>query len=128
MSPRSDAVLTAVHADGKFNLVPVAEVLPEPSAVSDLVEVSSLEMAGRVPVVPRTDFHLRVEFEDGRDRFVSFNGRVKEDTDGVRHYVEAQLSHWHLDGRPVDPDAVDALFESAIDRLQEWLIAEEAAR
>ena len=128
MSIRSESAFTAAPAVGNLNLFPVAKLLAETSAVSDLVEVSSLEIAGRVPVVPRTDFHLRVEFENGRDRFVSFNGRVTEDTDGVRHYVEAQLSHWHLDGRPVDPDAVDALFESAIDRLQEWLIAEEATR
>ena|SRR5690242_17492372 len=128
MSIRSESAFTAAPAVGNLNLLPVVEVLPQPSAVPDLVEVSRGEMAGHVPVIPRTDFHLRVEFENGRDRFVSFNGRVKEDTDGVRHYVEAQLSHWHLDGRPVDPSEVDALFESAIDRLQEWLIAEEVAR
>src|SRR4051812_7434911 len=125
MSIQSASVLSANASVGNLNLLPVAQVLPEqPSTVSDLVEVSSLEMAGRVPVVPRTDFHIRVEFENGRDVFVSFKGRVKDSLDDRRTYAEAQLSKFHLDGLPVEPDAVDALFESAIDRLQEWLMAE----
>jgi hypothetical protein len=128
MSIQSASVLSASPAVGNLNLLPVAQVLPaQPSTVSDLVEVSSLEMAGHVPVIPDTDFHLRVEFENGRDRVVSFNGCVKPDTDGVRHYVEAQLSNFHINGLPVEPDVVDALFENAVDQLEQWLIAEEEA-
>src|SRR4051812_18160169 len=107
MSIGSSSVLSASPSVGKCNLVPVADVLPEASAVSDLVEVSSLEMSQRVPVIPRTAFHLRVEFEDGRDVYVSFDGRVQTDHDDNCTYADAQLSNWHINGLPADPDAVD---------------------
>src|SRR5690349_6498468 len=117
MSIRSESAFTAAPAVGNLNLFPVAKLLAETSAVSDLVEVSSLEMSLSVPVVPSTVFHLRVEFENGKDVYVSFDGNVRDSHDDHRTYKEAQLSNFHLNGLPADPAKVDALFENAVDQL-----------
>jgi hypothetical protein len=118
------AWLNALRA-GRLRMPDESVYEPEASSVvSDLVEISAGEMSQRVPVVPNTDFHLRVEFEDGRDVLVSFDGRVKDSLDDRRTYAEAQLSNWHIDGKAATPVEVDALFTDAVDQLEEWLIEE----
>jgi hypothetical protein len=110
---------------------PVTQTEPEPkpyAEVSDLVEVTAAEMSQHVLFVPNTRFHLRVEFENGRDVYISFDGRVKDDTDGVRSYAEPQLSNFYVDGLPSTPDVAGFLFEEDLDVLEEWLIEQGAAQ
>jgi hypothetical protein len=130
MSIRSESVLSAVRPDGNPNLLSgaaLADGLKASTALYDLVEVSAAEIKAHVPSVPSTRHHVRVELENGTDRYLSFDAHFIRETDeatgdDVEYY---DLYRLHLDGRPCTEDDVDALFEDGFSRLGQWLYEQE---
>ena len=120
----SVSLIGASPAVGSPNLTPVAEALPEPcAALFDLVAVSASEMDKAVSFVPKPGYHVRAEFEDGQDRYLSFDAHFIRETDeatgdDVEYY---DLYNLHLDGQPCTADDVDALFEGGLERLADWV-------
>jgi hypothetical protein len=132
MSIRSESVLTPVPPDGKPNLLSGAALenaLNASTALYDLVEVSATEVKPHVSSVPNTRYHVRVELEDGTDRYLSFNAEFIRETDErdgspVEYY---DLYRLHLDGQPCTVADVDGLFEGGLNRLATWLLEEREA-
>jgi hypothetical protein len=104
---------------------PVAPSATEPAI--DLIEEVGPQGLRNFPVPP-CDYHLRVEFSDGTEWFVSFDGQLKEDTDGERCFLEAQLSNFYVDGMPSDPQEVErVLAPQGIEAIEEWLLGDGRA-
>ena len=126
MSIGSESVLSAVRPDGNPNLLSgaaLADALNASTALYDLVPVSAAEIKPHVPSVPKTDYHVRVELENGTDRYLSFDAHFIRETDeatgdDVEYY---DLYNLHLDGQPCTADDVDALFEGGLERLADWV-------
>jgi hypothetical protein len=122
----ANALSTAIPADGKPNLLSGAALedsLKASAALYDLVEVSAAEIKPHVPSVPQTDYHVRVELENGTDRYLSFDAHFIRETDeatgdDVEYY---DLYNLHLDGRPCTADDVDGLFDGGMERLGNWV-------
>jgi hypothetical protein len=122
----SESVLSPVHADGNINLlsgVVLEDSLKASTALYDLVEVSAQEVASHVSSVPNTFYHVRVELENGTDRYLSFDAEFIRETDeatgdDVEYY---DLYRLHLDGRPCTVDDVDGLFDGGMERLGNWV-------
>jgi hypothetical protein len=122
-----DAWLQALHtgglhvSDGSL-YEPVATTTAEPE-IELIAEVGAKGL--RNFPVPPCAYHLRVQFSDGTEWFVSFNGGLVEDTDGARTYLEAQISNFHIDGQTATPDAVEHLLAPAgIEAIEEWLLGD----
>jgi hypothetical protein len=123
----ANALSTAIPSDGKPNLLAGAaltDALNASTALYDLVPVSAAEIKAHVSNVPSTGYHVRVELEDGTDRYLSFDAefiREIDERDGspVEYY---DLYRLHLDGQPCAADDVDQLFEGGMERLGEWLL------
>ena len=132
MTIGSDSVLTAIPQDGKPNLlsgVALADGLNASTALYDLVSVSAAEIKLHVPSVPKTLYHVRAEFEDGTDRYLSFDAvfiRETDERDGspVEYY---DLYRLHLDGQPCTVADVDGLFEGGLERLEKWVWEQEVS-
>jgi hypothetical protein len=130
MSIGSESVLSAVRPDGNPNLLSGAaleEYLKASTALYDRVEVSAQEVAPHVSNVPSTFYHVRVELENGTDRYLSFDAEFIRETDEatgdpVEYY---DLYNLHLDGKPCTADDIDALFEDGFSRLGQWLYEQE---
>jgi hypothetical protein len=128
----ANALSTAIHSDGKPNLLSGAaleDALNASTALYDLVSVSAGEIKPHVPSIPRTTYHVRVEFENGADRYLSFDAEFIRETDErdgspVEYY---DLYRLHLDGRPCTAADVDGLFEGGLERLAIWLVEEREA-
>jgi hypothetical protein len=128
----ANALSTAIPSDGKPNLLSGAaleDALNASTALHDLVSVSAAEIKAHVPSVPSTRYHVRVELEDGTDRYLSFDAafiRETDERDGspVEYY---DLYRLHLDGRPCAAADVDGLFEDGLERLATWLVEEREA-
>ena len=127
----ANALSTAIHSDGKPNLLSgaaLADALNASTALYDLVEVSAAEVKPRVSSVPSTRHHVRVEFEDGTDRYLSFDAEFIRETDErdgspVEYY---DLYNLHLDGQPCTVADIDRLFEGGLEHLASWLLEQEA--
>jgi hypothetical protein len=122
----ANALSTAIPSDGKPNLLSGAaleDALNASTALYDLVSVSAGEVAPHVPSVPQTDYHVRVELEDGTDRYLSFDAHfIREADEATGEDVEYyDLYHLHLDGRPCTADDVDGLFDGGMERLGHWV-------
>jgi hypothetical protein len=127
MSIQSESVLTFLAEEGNFNRLASIEASSRPrAAVFDLGEVTPAELAPHVLFVPNTRFHFRVEFEEGPDVYLSFEGRVYTERDDLRTYVGAEVYDLHLDGFPADADELEAVFPGGMAWLEEWLIEQEA--
>ena len=132
MNSRSELVLSPVHAGGNINLLSgnaLEDSLKASKALYDLVEVSAQEVASHVSSVPNTFYHVRVELENGTDRYLSFDAEFIRETDErdgspVEYY---DLYRLHLDGRPCTVRDVDGLFEGGLKRLATWLVEEREA-
>ena len=132
MALESTSVLIAIPRDGNLNLVPLANTGIESQpcgGLYDLVSVSACEIKPHVPSVPSTRFHVRVELEDGTDRYLSFDAafiRETDERDGspVEYY---DLYRLHLDGQPCTVADVDGLFDGGLERLATWLAEEREA-
>ena len=132
MTIGSESVLSAVRPDGKPNLLSgtaLADALNGSTALYDLVEVSAAEIKPHVPSVPNTFYHVRVELENGTDRYLSFDAHFIRETDeatseDVEYY---DLYNLHLDGRPCTVAGIDQLFDGGLERLGEWILNQEAA-
>ena len=128
----ANALSTAIPSDGKPNLLSgaaLADALNASTALYDLVEVSAAEIKPHVPSVPSTRFHVRVELEDGTDRYLSFDAEFIRETDErdgnpVEYY---DLYNLHLDGRLATVAQVDSLFDGGTERLATWLLEERRA-
>jgi hypothetical protein len=128
---QANALSTAIPSDGKPNLLSGAaleDALNASSALYDLVEVSAAEIKPHVPSVPATRYHVRVELENGADRYLSFDAKLLRETDErdgspVEYY---DLYRLHLDGQPCTVTDVDGLFEGGLERLEKWLFEQEA--
>jgi hypothetical protein len=126
----ANALSTAIHSDGKPNLVSVADLdlNPQPyGGLFDLVEVSAGELKRLGLTLPKAGYYVRAEFEDGTDRYLSFDAKRLRETDErdgspVEYY---DLYNLHLDGKPGTVADVDGLFEGGFERLQEWLLEQE---
>jgi hypothetical protein len=122
----ANALSTAIPSDGKPNLlsgVALKDALNASTALYDLVSVSASEIKPHVPSVPNTFYHVRVELENGTDRYLSFDAEFIRETDEatgdpVEYY---DLYNLHLDGQPCTADDVDGLFEGGLQRLGNWL-------
>jgi hypothetical protein len=127
----ANALSTAIPSDGKPNLLSGAaleDALNASTALHDLVSVSAAEIKPHVSSVPSTRFHVRVELEDGTDRYLSFDAEFIRETDErdgspVEYY---DLYRLHLDGQPCTVADVDGLFEGGLERLEKWLFEQEA--
>ena len=132
MTIGSDSVLSAVRPDGKPNLLSgtaLADALNGSTALYDLVEVSAAEIKPHVPSVPNTFYHVRVELENGTDRYLSFDAKFIRETDErdgspVEYY---DLYNLHLDGQPCTVADVDGLFEGGLSRISTWMVEERDA-
>jgi hypothetical protein len=130
MTIGSESVLTAIHPDGNPNLLSgaaLADALNASTALYDLVSVSAAEIKPHVSSVPSTRFHVRVELEDGTDRYLSFDAQFIRETDErdgrpVEYY---DLYRLHLDGQPCAAADVDGLFEGGMERLENWIWEQE---
>jgi hypothetical protein len=124
----ANAFSTAIHSDGNINLLSGAaleDTLQASAALYDLVSVSAGEIK---PRVPSTRCHVRVELENGTDRYLSFDAKFIRETDErdgspVEYY---DLYNLHLDGQPCAVADVDGLFEGGLERLENWLFEQEA--
>jgi hypothetical protein len=131
VNSRSELVLSPVHSDGNINLLSgsaLEDSLKASTALYDLVEVSAQEVASHVSSVPNTFYHVRVELENGTDRYLSFDAEFIRETDErdgspVEYY---DLYRLHLDGQPCTVADVDGLFEGGLERLEKWLFEQEA--
>ena len=128
----ANALSTAIPSDGKPNLLSGAaltDALNASTALYDLVSVSAAEIKPHVPSVPKTDYHVRVELENGTDRYLSFDAHFIRETDeatgdDVEYY---DLYNLHLDGQPCTVADVDGLFEGGLERLATWPFEEREA-
>jgi hypothetical protein len=128
---QADAFSTAITLDGKSNLLSGAaleDALNASTALYDLVSVSAGEVKPHVPSVPNTRCHVRVELENSTDWYLSFDAKLLRETDErdgspVEYY---DLYNLHLDGQPCTAADVDGLFDGGFERLQEWLLEQEA--
>lgn len=126
MNSRSELVLSPVHAGGNINLLSgnaLEDSLKASKALYDLVEISAQEVASHVSSAPNTFYHVRVELENGTDRYLSFDAEFIRETDeatgdDVEYY---DLYNLHLDGRPCTVDDVDGLFDGGMERLGNWV-------
>lgn len=75
--------------------------------------------------VPKCDYHLRVEFEDGHDVFLSFDGKVRTEEDDDREFLLADIWNLHIDGFPTSPADVEFLLETDLEVIEEFLIARD---
>jgi hypothetical protein len=129
----ANALSTAIHSDGKPNLLSSAaleDALNASTALYDLVSVSAGEIKPHVPSIPRTTYHVRVEFENGTDRYLSFDAQFIRETDErdgspVEYF---DLYNLHLDGQPCTEGDADELFAGGMERLGQWLFAETEVR
>jgi hypothetical protein len=127
----ANAFSTAIPLDGNLNLLSGAALenaLNASTALYDLVSVSAGEVKPHVPSVPKTAHHVRVELENGSDRYLSFDAEFIRETDErdgspVEYY---DLYRLHLDGQPCTVADVDGLFEGGLERLEKWLFEQEA--
>jgi hypothetical protein len=127
MSTQSEPVLTFLAEEGNFNRLAGIEASPPPRAVvSDLVEVTPAELSRNVLFVPNARFHFCVEFEDGREVYVSVDGRIYTERDDLRTYVGAEVDNLHVDGLPADVDELEAVFPGGMAWLENWLIEQDA--
>jgi len=125
MSVESTSVLSPVVSDGNLNLSGAApEDSPKPG-VWDILSVDAIEIRLALVHVPSTEYHVRIAFEDGSDRYVSFNRCFWKESDDFRTYEGVELYDLHLDGLPADASKVDALFEGGIERLENWVWNQE---
>ena len=116
----ANALSTAIHSDGKPNLLSgaaLADALNASTALYDLVSVSAAEIKPHVCSVPNTRCHVRVELENGADRYLSFDAKFIRETDErdgspIEYY---DLYNLHLDGRPCAVADVDGLFEGGLE-------------
>jgi hypothetical protein len=109
-----------------FNRLAQIEASPKPYVpVWDLVEVDASELKTRLLFVPESLYHVRVEFEDGQDVYISFNRRFWKESDDFRTYEGVELYDLHLDGIPVDAGDLDFLFEEGIERLEQFVWEQE---
>ena len=123
----ANALSTAIPSDGKPNLLSgaaLAEALNASTVLYDFVSVSAAEIKAQVPSVPSTRHHVRVELENGTDRYLSFDAgfiRETDERDGspVEYY---DLYRLHLDGRPCAVADVDGLFGGGLERLATWMV------
>jgi hypothetical protein len=100
----------------------------EPAVAIELIEEVGPKVLRGFPV-PDCAYHLRVVDSIGTEWFVSFNGRLKEDTDGERSFLEPQLWNFHIDGQAAMPDAVESLLApEGIDVLEEWLLGDRGSK
>jgi len=128
----ANALSTAIPSDGKPNLLSgaaLAEALNASTALYDLVPVSAAEIKAHVASVPSTRHHVRVELEDGTDRYLSFDAEFIRETDErdgspVEYY---DLYRLHLDGQPCTVDDADGLFKGGLERISAWMVAEREA-
>jgi hypothetical protein len=128
----ANALSTAIPSDGKPNLLSGAaltDALNASTALYDLVPVSVAEIKPHVPSVPNTCYHVRVELENGTDRYLSFDAEFIRETDErdgspVEYYDPYRL---HLDGKPCTVADVDGLFEGGLERLVTWMVEEREA-
>jgi hypothetical protein len=128
---QANAFSTAIPLDGNLNLLSGAALenaLNASTALYDLVSVSAGEVKPHVPSVPKTGHHVRVELENGSDRYLSFDAEFIRETDErdgspVEYY---DLYRLHLDGQPCTVADVDGLFEGGLERLEKWLFEQEA--
>jgi hypothetical protein len=126
MSILANALSTAIHSDGNPNLLSgaaLADALKASKALYDLVEVTAADLKPHVSSVPNTLYHVRLEFENGTDRYLSFDAHFIRETDeatgdDVEYY---DLYRLHLDGRPCTADDVDGLFDGGMERLGHWV-------
>lgn len=129
MSIGSETVLSAVLLDGNPDLlsgVALEENLQAATGVWDLVEVSAAEIKLRVLNVPKTRYHVRVEFENGQDRYLSVDRRFWKERDDLRTYKGVEVYNVHLDSSPCTPGNVGDPFEGGFDRLEHWIGEQEA--
>ena|SRR5690349_8350503 len=123
MSPRSDAVVTVNPLVGNLNLVPVADVLPEPSAAIDLIEeVMAREL--KLGFIPDCTTHVRVRYTEGPDRYVSFSPKMFTERDDYRDYRVVDLGRVYLDGEEREVWQRDPQLAEA---LEAWVREEEVA-
>ena len=128
----ADALSTAIPSDGNPNLLSGAaleEALNASTALHDLVSVSAAEIKPHVPSVPNSRYHVRVELENGTNRYLSFDAEFIRETDErdgspVEYY---DLYRLHLDGRPCTVADVDGLFEGGLEHIAAWLVEEREA-
>jgi hypothetical protein len=128
----ANALSTAIPSDGKPNLLSGAaleDALNASTALYDLLSVSAAEIKPHVPSVPNTRCHVRVELEDGTDRYLSFDAAFIRETDErggspVEYY---DLYRLHLDGHPCSVADADGLFEGGLERLVTWMVEEREA-
>ena len=109
-----------------FNRLAQVEESPKPYVpVWDIVEVDASELKTRLLFVPESLYHVRVEFEDGQDVYISFNRRFWKESDDFRTYEGVELYDLHLDGLPVDAGDLDFLFEEGLERLEHFVWEQE---
>jgi hypothetical protein len=117
MKIRSTSVLNSSPAVGKCNLIPVADVLPGPSAAVDLIEeVTARELPF---TAPDATTHARVTYAEGPDRFVSFSPRTFTEQDDCRQFLCVELGRVYLDGAGVEPGSLD---DPLAEALEEWAL------
>ena len=127
----ANAFSTAIPSDGNPNLLSGAalgDVLNASTALYAFVSVSAAEIKPHVSSVPSTRYHVRVELENGADRYLSFDAKFIRETDErdgspVEYY---DLYNLYLDGQPCTVTDVDGLCDGGLDRLANWLLAEGA--
>jgi hypothetical protein len=135
LEPENPTVKMSIQFDTDFALVSEGinrlaqtEAFPKPYVpVWDLVEVDASELKIRLLFVPESLYHVRVEFEDGQDVYISFNRRFWKERDDFRTYEGVELYDLHLDGIPVDESDLDFLFEEGIERLEQFVWNQEVA-
>jgi hypothetical protein len=135
MSIRSSSVLTVEPAWRNEKLTLPVRVA-DGSVYEPIVAEPEIELIEEVGVtgllsfpVPSCAYHLRVVDSIGTEWFISFNARLVEDTEGERSFLEVQLSRWHVDGMPSDPDEVErVLAPSGIEVLEEWVLEDGRAK
>jgi glutamine cyclotransferase len=107
-------------SDGSIYVAGPATAEPE---IELIEEVGTKGLRERNLPVPDCTYHLRVVDSIGTEWFVSFDGRLVEDTDGERSFLEAQLSNFYIDGMPSTHDEIErVLGPRGVEALEEWLL------
>jgi hypothetical protein len=115
----------ALESEGINRLAEIEESPKPYVSVWDIVEVDASELKTRLLFVPESLYHVRVEFEDGQDVYISFNRRFWKESDDFRTYEGVELYDLHLNGISVDAGDLDFLFEEGVERLEQFVWEQE---
>ena len=115
----------ALVSEGINRLAQIEESIKPYIPVWDIVGVEPDELKTRLLFVPEATHHVRVEFEDGQDVYISLKRRFWKERDDFRTYEGVELYGLHLDGIPVDAGDLDFLFEEGIERLESFVWEQE---